>query len=127
MRIHNKKGFTFVELLIAVFILAGAISGVLLLYTTSMISSQQAWDTTVATTHGEHVLEEMQARESLVSILNVNWRDWVQEQRLSTLPNEVIKVTFADSGSDPLDVQVQVNWIRRSRARNVTLKTKITK
>lgn len=127
MRIHNKKGFTFVELLIAVFILAGAISGALLLYTTSMISSQQAWDTTVATTHGEHVLEEMQARDSLVSILAVNWRDWVREQRLSTLPDEVIKVTFTDPGGDPLDVQVQVSWIRRSRARNVTLKTKITK
>lgn len=127
MRFKQKKGFTLVELLIAVLILAGAIGGVLMLYTTSMLSSQQAWDTTVATTHGEHVLEEMQARDSLVSILAVNWRDWVREQRLSTLPDEVIKVTFADPGSDPLDVLVQVNWIRKSRVRNITLKTKITK
>jgi len=127
MTLRHNNGFTLVELLLAVMILAGAIGGALLLYTTSMISSQQAWDTTVATTHGEHILEEMQARDSLVSILAVNWRDWVREQRLSTLPDEVIKVTFVDPRSDPLEVQVEVDWIRKSRARNVTLNTKITK
>jgi len=127
MRFKQKKGFTLVELLIAVLVLAGAISGILMLFTTSMISSQQAWDTTVATFHGEHVLEEMQARDSLDSILTVNWRRWVEEQKLNTLPDEVIEVTFADPDNDPLDIQVQVDWVRKSRVRNVTLNTKMTK
>jgi len=127
MRFTSKIGFTLVELLIAVLVLAGAISGILMLFTTSMISSQQAWDTTVATSHGEHVLEEMQARDSLDSILTVNWRRWVEEQRLNTLPNEVIEVTFADPESDPLDIQVQVDWVRKSRMRNITFNTKMTK
>jgi len=127
MKFKQKKGFTLVELLIAVLILAGAIGGALMLYTTSMISSQQAWDTTVAVSHGEHVLEEMQARDSLDSILTVNWKSWVREQKLNTLPDEVIEVTFADPDNDPLDVQVQVDWVRKARAQNVMLKTKITK
>ncbi len=127
MRFKQKEGFTLVELLIAVFILAGAISGILMLFTTSMISSQQAWDTTVATFHGEHVLEEMQARDSLDSILTVNWRRWVEEQRLNTLPDEVIEVTFADPDNDPLDIQVQVDWVRKSRVHNITLNTRMTK
>jgi len=127
MNFKQKEGFTLVELLIAVFILAGAISGILMLFTTSMISSQQAWDTTVATFHGEHVLEEMQARDSLDSILTVNWRRWVEEQRLNTLPDEVIEVTFADPDNDPLDIQVQVDWVRKSRVHNITLNTRMTK
>ena len=127
MRFKQKKGFTFVELLIAVFILTGAIGGILMLFATSMISSQQAWDTTVATSHGEHVLEEMQARESIDSILMVNWDRWIEEQRLNTLPREVIEVTFANSDSDLLGIQVQVDWVRKSRKHNVTLNTKMTK
>jgi prepilin-type N-terminal cleavage/methylation domain-containing protein len=127
MRFKQKKGFTLVELLIAVFILSGAISGVLLLYTTSIVSSQQAWDTTVATSHGEHVLEEMLARDTLDSVLAVNWEGWVVGQRLNTLPDEVIKVTFADPDSDPLEVEVRIDWLRKSRIHNVTLNSKITK
>ena len=127
MRFKQKKGFTLVELLIAVFILSGAISGVLLLYTTSIVSSQQAWDTTVATSHGEHVLEEMLARDTLDSVLAVNWEGWVVGQRLNSLPDEVIKVTFADPDSDPLEVEVRIDWLRKSRIHNVTLNSKITK
>ncbi len=127
MKFTQKKAFTLVELLIAVFILVGAISGILMLFTTSMLSSQQAWDTTVATFHGEHVLEEMQARDSLNSILAVDWKRWVEEQRLNTLPDEVIEVTFADPDNDPLDIQVQVDWVRKSRVRNITINTKMTK
>jgi prepilin-type N-terminal cleavage/methylation domain-containing protein len=127
MRFKQKKGFTLVELLIAVFILSGAISGVLLLYTNSIVSSQQAWDTTVATSHGEHVLEEMLARDTLDSVLAVNWEGWVVGQRLNTLPDEVIKVTFADPDSDPLEVEVRIDWLRKSRIHNVTLNSKITK
>ena len=47
MSFKRNKGFTLVELLIAVLILVVTIGGVLLLYVTSMISSQLAWDTTV--------------------------------------------------------------------------------
>ena len=127
MLVRQNKGFTLVELLLAVMILAGAISGILLLFTTSMISSEQAWDTTVATSHADHVLEEMQNRESLNDILAVDWYIWAADQRLTTLPDEIIDVTFKDHSSDPIDVEVKVSWVRKSRKNDLVLKTKITK
>ena len=120
-------GFTLVELLIAVLVLAGAISGALLLFSASMVSSEFAWDTTVATSHAEHVLEEMQSRDTLSSILGVDWRAWTVGQGLNTLPQETVEVVFADKNSNPLDVQVNVDWVRKSRVNNITLKTKIAK
>ena len=108
-------------------VLAGAISGVLLLFSASMASSDLAWDTTVATSHGEHVLEEMQSRDSLPSILEVDWKAWAAGQGLNTLPRETVEVVFADTNSNPLGVQVSVDWVRKSRAGNITLKTRITK
>ena len=124
---RRKKGFTLVELLLAVFILTWAIGGVLLLYASSMISSQLAWDTIVATSHAEHILEEMQTRDSLGDILAVNWGSWAGGQGLNTLPDETIDVSFTDSDTNLLGVGVTVNWIRKSRTRHVDLKTKITK
>lgn len=127
MRIKKNKGFTLVELLLAVMILAGAIGGALLLFTTSMLSSEQAWDTTIATSHGEHILEGMQALDSLEAILTINWKDWITQQRLNTLPGEVIDITFSDSDTNLLDILIKVNWTRKSRINHVVLKTKLTK
>jgi Tfp pilus assembly protein PilV len=125
--VKHNPGFTLVELLIAVFVLAGAISGVLLLFSVSMMSSELAWDTTVATSHAEHILEEMQSHDSLPAILAVDWENWVVGQGLNTLPQEAIDIAFMDSSSNPLDVRVNVHWMRKSRANEVTLKTKIAK
>ena len=127
MRIKNNRGFTLVELLIAVMILAGTISGILLLFSASMASSELAWDTTVATTHAEHILEEMQSRDSLSAILSADWNNWVIGQGLNTLPQETIDIVFADNSGNPLDVRVRVHWVRKLRVNEVMLKTKITK
>ncbi len=123
----EKKGFTFVELLWSVLILAGAIGGALLLYTSSMISSRQAWDTTVATSHGEYVLEEMQTQKSLEHIVSIDWNQWVKLQGLATLPKESIDVQFKDPNKDPLDIRVAVHWERKARENHIILKTKMTK
>jgi prepilin-type N-terminal cleavage/methylation domain-containing protein len=127
MQTNQQQGFTLVELLLAVMILAGAISGILMLMTSSMISSRQAWDTTVATSHGEHVLEEMQRRETLDEILTNDWSQWAVEQRLNTLPEENIKVIFTDPGSDPLDIKVYVHWNNESRINQIAFRTQLTK
>ncbi|MCK5014311.1 MAG: prepilin-type N-terminal cleavage/methylation domain-containing protein [Candidatus Omnitrophica bacterium] len=124
---RNNKGFTFVELLIAVFILAVAIGGVLLLYVTSMISSQLAWDMTVATSHAEYVLEEAQRSDSIGSILVMNWEEWAVDQGLNTLPGETIDIIFSEPSSNLLDMQVTVNWTRKLRSHGVTFITKVAK
>lgn len=127
MILKRNKGFTLVEVLLAVLILSGAIGGALLLYVSSMVSSQLAWDTTVATSHAEYVLEEMQTRESLDDILTVNWKGWATGQGLDTLPDEGMDIMFGDAKANPLDIQVRVDWVRKSRANHIILKTKITK
>ncbi len=127
MNIHKKTGFTLVELLVAVLILAGTIGGVLLLYVASMSSSELAWDTTVATFHAEHVLEEAQELNSIDRILSLDWKSWTNSQGLNTLPNEVIDVTFTDPVANPLNIHVTVNWIRKLKKRRVDLETRIAK
>ena len=127
MSMKRNKGFTLVELLIAVLILAVTIGGVLLLYVTSMISSQLAWDTTVATSHAEYVLEEVQRAESIGGILVMNWEGWADAQGLNTLPGESIDVIFSEPSSNLLDMEVTVNWSRKMRDHGITLVTKIAK
>ena len=125
-RLRNK-GFTFIELLLAVFILSVGISAVLMLYTGSMLSAAAAWDMTVATSNAEHMLEEMQARDSLADIVNTDWPRWAQDQGLNALPKETFGVAFADPASDPLNIQITVNWQRQLRTNQIILKTRLTK
>ena len=121
------KGFTLIELLLAVFILSVGISAVLMLYASSMLSAATAWDMTVATSNAEHVLEEMQVRDSLSDIVNTDWSQWARDHGLTTLPKESLSVAFANPKDDPLDIQVSVGWEKKSRTNQITLKTKLTK
>ena len=123
----QSTGFTLVELLLAVFILSTSIVGILLLFSQSMLSTEYAWDKTVATSHAENILEEMQLKESLSEITNGDWNNWVRAQGLDTLPGESIDVLFANPAADPLDIQVTVNWVRKKRNAQVILRTKMTK
>lgn len=123
----RTKGFTFIELLLAVFILSVGISAVLMLYTSSMLSAATAWDMTVATSNAEHMLEEMQARGSLAGIVNTDWARWAQDHGLNTLPAEAFGIDFADPASDPLNIQITVSWQKQLRTNQVILKTRLTK
>lgn len=127
MIIKSNLGFTLVEVLMAVLILAGAIGGALLLCVTSMVSSELAWDTTVATSHAEHILEEMQDRDSVAEIVSVNWKGWAQGQGLTSLPEERIDVAFNDPKNTPLGIGVTVNWKRKLREHHITLNTELAK
>ena len=123
----RNKGFTFIELLMAVFILSVGISAVLMLYTSSMLSAATAWDMTVATSNAEHMLEEMQARGSLADIVNTDWARWAADHGLNTLPAEAFSIDFADPASDPLNIQITVSWQKQLRTNQIILKTRLTK
>lgn len=125
--IINKKAFTLVEIMVTVFILTVGIVGVLLYFTTGLRSTEVARDLTVATTHGEYVLEEMYVRPTLLNITGSDWDTWRTQAGLNTLPSETITVAYADPSADPLHVDVTVGWIRKSRASQVILTTELTK
>lgn len=118
---------TFIELLITITVLGAAIAGTLMLLVSSMTSSQLAWDTTVATTHAEHVLEEMVDRQSMFDIIITKWDKWFKKENIVLLPDEVIEVTYADKNANPLEVRVNVSWKRKKRINNVELMTRLAK
>ncbi len=122
-----KKGFTLLELLVAAYILVIGISSTLLLNINAMTSSQFAWDLTVATSHAQHILEEMQVKEDLSAILSTDWNAWAGQQKLNILPGEKIVVLFGDPEADPLEIEVNVEWQRKVRKNLVSLKTRLTK
>ncbi|OGX26086.1 MAG: hypothetical protein A3D10_06665 [Omnitrophica WOR_2 bacterium RIFCSPHIGHO2_02_FULL_48_11] len=124
---NNKSGMTLLEILIAIFILSVGILSILLFISSAMILSTGAWEMTVATTHAESILEEMQTKKTLGEITLADWNDWAQKQEFSTLPKESFIVTFPSGGKNPLDVQVLVNWVQNERWQNIVLRTKITR
>ena len=125
--LKQNKGFTLVELLLAVFILSVGIVGILLLFSQSILSTEYAWDKTVAVSHAEGVLEAMQLKDSLSEITLTDWKNWAENQGFNTLPGESLTVNFINPSVDPLEIQVTVNWIRKQRKGQVTLKTQMTK
>lgn len=127
MHLKRKNAVTLVELLIAVFILTAGIAGTLLLYVNSLLASELAWDMTVATTHAEHLLEEMQQRPTSQEILNQDWEQWARQEGLITLPNEKVSVDFSDPGDNPLDIHVSINWERKKIPNRIVLRTKLLK
>ena len=118
-----SRGFTFLELLIAVCILAVSIVGLLALYSQCMFLSQRAQSMTVATSHAEYVLEQIH-RTAFASIASTNWTTWAQGAGLNTLSGEAISVSV--SGTDPLDITVTVSWNERGRTLSQTFNTKVT-
>ena len=123
----NKQGVTLVEVLITVFIMTIGILSCLMYFTTAMRSTELARDVTVATTHGEYLLEEMHSRNTLGEITTANWEAWTDTAGLTTLPEEDITVAFANTETDPLDITVAVNWQRQSRANTINFNTQLTK
>lgn len=115
------------ELLLAVFLLSIGIVGTLLLFSNSILSSEYAWDMSVATAHADSVLEEMQARNSLSGITSTDWAQWTKDHQLNTLPAENIEIKFDDPAGDPLDIVVTVSWSRHDKNNKLSFKTKMTK
>ena len=125
-RVENV-GLTLIELLIAAFVLSVGIVSTLLFFSSAMLSADFAGDITVASTHAEHVFEEMRSRNSLLDIASTNWEQWAEAEQLNSLPNEYFKVNFTNAESNPLEVTLDVDWTKRSRNHKVTMYTTVLK
>ena len=127
MKKMKATGVTFVELLITVFVFTGAILGTLMFFVNAMVASQYAKDMTVATSHAEYIMEEMESRSTLANITSTNWVNWCVSQNIPSLPSEVINITFTNAAADPLAINVNVRWLTKTRALNETFATRMTK
>ena len=115
------------ELIVTIFVLAVALSSVLMFFANARIAEQYARDSTVATSHGEYLLEEMRARTTLANITASNWTSWTGTKGLSALPSENITVAYTNSSADPLEITVNVSWVRNARSYLSSLLTRMTK
>jgi len=135
--IKNNRGFTLAELMLAAFIIAFVLSGLLLLFTNCMLLNNASRNLSVATSHAEYVMEAVRATSFTgleTTINNGGSSGWdlttaVLAQapyNFSTLPDESIATSVFQSGN-PLGVSVTVNWNDRGpKARSTELRTYIT-
>lgn len=98
-----------------------------MLYTNAMVTSGFSAEMTVAASHAENVLEEMQSKFSLADVTGMDWEKWFQESGLPTLPQETLRVRFTNPNADPLDIQATITWQQKSRTNTVSLQTQMTK
>ena len=102
-----KKGFTLLELAIAAGVLTVAILGLLAALQSLNPLNEGAKETAVALQDASRVMEEIRVTP-FSSIPTTNWTSWAQTNGLTHLTNEAVTVTT--SGTDPLNVAVQVSW-----------------
>ncbi len=127
IKMRGSSGFTLAELLVATFVLVVGVLSALLFFSNAMNATQYAGDVTEATSHGEYVLEEMKTRTTLANIAGTNWSAWVTGESIYSLPGESITVAITNAQANPLDIDLDVSWTRKSRTNNVSLRTRITK
>ena len=125
--LKNRRAFTLAELLVTALVFLASFVGVLFLFTNAMSSTEYAGDLTTATSHGEHILEEMKTRATLTDITSEDWQDWALNDNLLTLPQETVQVSYVDTNADPLDIEVEIGWTRKSRNYEINLRTQMTK
>lgn len=123
MNVTSKQGVTLVELLIASFLLLTGFCGLLTVFINSMHSTENSWEVTLATTHAQSILEEMQNRKTTVDIKSSDWNVWLTQQAMTQLPNERVEVTYKNPHANPLDITVKVLWQSKSPINDITLET----
>ena len=133
-----KKGFTLTELLIALGILAVALTGLLSIYIAGNWLIESGRNTMTATKDAEAVFEYIKSLDLSNSAVRANLRNnrnnqtwWQNAIGNFTLSNETVNVSNLNSSDpswndNPLGLQVTVSWTERGRNRNVSLQTEFS-
>ena len=120
--LRNFKGFTLIELVIGMGILAFALCGIVSGLVSFMSLAEMARDKRVAVDDAQQLMEQVQDT-SFSSITSVAWTSWAVNNGCNTLDNEQVNVAFAYSGVDLLQITVTVTWQTRNRPMSVSLIT----
>lgn len=115
----DGRGFTLVEVLMAMLVFVVAVVALLGLYVGVSNLRESSRNMAQAMADARTVLEEIREASgaSLATVTGTDWTTWAEDNNLTSLPNEVITVTFEDENADPLEVTVQVDWTERGRLR----------
>ena len=128
-----QRGFTLLELMISVGIMAGAILSLLGLYATYSVLIATNKNTTVVIYHAQAVLEAMRNIPNFsaarVAALYPAGTDIIGSFTFDRLGNETIFPTYVPEdplNGIPLQVTVTVNWQEKIRSRAESLTTLMT-
>jgi len=124
----SLKGFTLVELILTVAILAFAISGILLLFINCAFINEANRNLSIATSHAQFVMEDIRSSQFGTLKADINNGSWnwdttaINSAGLTALNIESIATQAA--GTEPLDITVTVAWQDRAqRNRSLVLET----
>lgn len=131
-------GFTLSELLVASGIMAFVLVGLLHLFITCIFLNESNRNLSIATVHGQHILEEMKNTNftnfKTGAINPDTYWDWdnatINSKGLAALNSEAIDTSAAwvDAATkDRLDITITLSWKDRGlRERSLVLRTLIT-
>ena len=119
------KGITLAEVLLAVAILAFALTGLLMIFINCIFLNDANRNLTIACTHAQFAMEEIKNTD-FASIASQTWDNaTIISKGLVPLDSESIIITVTET--EPLDVLVTLNWKDRGvRDRRTALETLIT-
>ena len=129
-RNKGARGFTLLEIMIAIAIMVGAILAILGLFLNYLMLVETAKNTTVAVDNAQAVLEAIRNTDPF-TVSNVTAAfpagvDLAPNFNFDKLDNEAIYVSYGSLTADPLQITATVNWQEKTRSRSESLTTKMT-
>lgn len=130
LMLKNEKGFTLIELMIALVVAVLALVGYIGATTNIEQTGESAFERSVAVQDANQVIEQMRDTASSGTFpgnVLASFPNNGNVAGFSNLTAEQITVTYTDTTADPLDAFVVVSWNENGRrATTATLRTLIT-
>lgn len=108
----SGKGFTLIELVLALLIVAFAVTALLSLFISSIFLNMANSNLSVAMSHAQYALENKKKVNFLsLPVGTETWNsDTIRSKGLVPLNSETVVIVVTNSGSYEKDISLTVNW-----------------
>ncbi|MBI4549473.1 MAG: prepilin-type N-terminal cleavage/methylation domain-containing protein [Candidatus Omnitrophica bacterium] len=126
---QNQRGFTFVELLVAIAIVIPVLMGMIGVNLYTFRVGETSRSVMTAMQDGHSVIESIRnvANNQGLNAVAANFPSGQAVAGFANLTNEQIIVTYPNAAQDPLQITVTVTWLDRQRAMSRSLVTQVTR